>query len=231
MKVNGIDIKKYNGKQLTVEFKIANRIINKEWNAQQKVPQEFETSVDFSTCTVVVYFKGSDRNDAIRKIAQFTSLFDGSVDLELDHYKGKYKGFLVSSGITATKELRKKKLTLEFDGYMYDDEIKVYVNGTTPEPIELVGSREAPCTVEITAYKDIANLTIKGFGMDDIVISELKKDTTITIDGEIGIATIDGMNAFDKVDLWEFPYIKKKSLISLSNDNARMIVRYNPMWV
>lgn len=231
MKVNGIDIKKYNGKQLTVEFKTANRTINKEWNAQQKVPQEFETSVDFSVCTVVIYFKGSDRNDTIRKIAQFTALFDGSADLELDHYKGKYKGFLISSSITATKELRKKKLTLEFDGYMYDDEIKVNINGSTPEPIELVGSREAPCVVEITAIKDIVNLEVKGFGTDDILISELKKGATITIDGELGIATIGGKNVFNKVDLWEFPYIKKKSLISLSSENAKMVVRYNPMWL
>ena len=231
MKVNSIDIKKYGGRQMTVVFAPANRTTENEWNKGQRLPTEFDTIVDFSTCTLVIYFVGSDRNDVIRKISKFLSLFDSSVIVELDKYKGKYKGFLKSQSITDTKEIRKKKLSITLDGYMFDEQIEVKVNGTTAEPVELVGSREAPCVIEITATKELKNLAIKGFGSDDIIIESIKENETIKIDGIIGTATANGENVFNRVDMWELPYIKKTTLISLSDENSYMTIKYNPMWV
>lgn len=216
---------------MTVVFAPANRTTENEWNKGQRLPTEFDTIVDFSTCTLGLYFVGSDRNDVIRKISKFLSLFDSSVVVELDKYKGKYKGFLKSQSITDTKEIRKKKLLITLDGYMFDEEIEVHVNGVTAEPVELVGSREAPCIIDITTNKDLKNLVIKGFGSDDIIIESIKANELITIDGVMGTATANNANIFDRVDLWELPYIKKTTLISLSDEAARMTIRYNPMWV
>lgn len=216
---------------MTVVFSPANRKTEKEWSRGQRLPTEFDTTVDFSTCTIVLYFVGSDRNDVIRKIAKFLSLFDSSAIVELDKYKGKYKGFLTSQSITDTKQLNKKKLSIVLDGYMYDEEIEIHVNGKTAEPVELVGSREAPCILDITSTTDLKNLVIKGFGSDNIVIETMKSNETITINGIVGTATSSGVNVFERVDLWELPYIKKTTLISLSDENAEMKIRYNPMWV
>ncbi len=232
MKINSIDIKKFNAKQMKVVFQPASRQTKAEWNQGQKLPTEYETTIGFSTLKVSIYFKGSSRSSVQRNIAEFLALINGAVDIELDHYKGKYKGFLKNDPTTSdTKELNKKTLNLEFKGYMFDDEIKVVVNGNEKKEVQLVGARNAPCVLEIHATDDVSDMIIKGFGNDDIVVSELKKDKTLIIDGVLGIATIDGLNAFDVVDIWEFPYIANRTMIQMSSRNAEMTIRYNPMWV
>ena len=52
------------------------------------------------------------------------------------------------------------------------------------------------------------------------------------IDAKTGLVTIDGENAFDKVDLWEFPVLKAgETALIFSNTKARVTVRYTPMWI
>lgn len=52
------------------------------------------------------------------------------------------------------------------------------------------------------------------------------------LDAKTGLVTIDGANAFDKVDLWEFPVLKAgETALTFSNTKARVTVRYTPMWI
>ena len=54
----------------------------------------------------------------------------------------------------------------------------------------------------------------------------------LPIDAKTGLVTIDGANAFDKVDLWEFPVLKAgETALTFSNTKARVTVRYTPMWI
>ena len=44
--------------------------------------------------------------------------------------------------------------------------------------------------------------------------------------------TIDGANAFDKVDLWAFPVLKSgETALTFSDTNARVTIKYTPMWI
>lgn len=231
MKLNGIDIRKFNAKQMKVEFQPASRTTTAEWDSNQKLPKEFETEIGFSTLKVTVYFKGTDRSQVKRNIDEFLSLIDKGIEIELDKYKGKYKGYLKSDpSITATKEINKKIVTLEFKGYMYDDEIKLTVIGTKAETVKLVGAREAACIIEVNAKANVSNVVIKGFGNDDIIIESMSNGETIIIDGVDGKVTSGNENAFFKVDIWEFPYIKRKTIVSVSDNNVDLTIRYNPLW-
>lgn len=231
MKLNGVDVKRYNAKQMKVEFQPASRITNAEWESNQKIPKEFETEIGFSTLKVTIYFKGTNRSQVKRSIDEFLSMINGGTEIELDKYKGKYKGFLKSDpSVTATKEINKKIVTLEFKGYMYDDEIVLTVSGGKTETVKLVGAREAACIVEVKANDNVSNAVIKGFGSDDIVIESISKGETIIIDGIYGKVTSGNQNAFDRVDLWEFPYIKREGIVSVSNSKIDLKIRYNPMW-
>ena len=231
MKVNSIDIRKYKARQLDVTFQPASRSTNAEWITGQKQPTEYETSVGFSKLKLKLYFKGKNRNMVNRTIAEFLNLIQGSVDLELDGYKGKYKGFLESDpSVTATSDLSKVTLELNFKGYMYDDDVKINIVGTHATEIDLVGARDTPCTIEITAKAALTDLVISGFGNDDILIENMKANETLIIDSTLGIVTVNNENAFSKVDMWEFPYITRHQTISMSDANAQMMIRYKPMW-
>jgi len=44
--------------------------------------------------------------------------------------------------------------------------------------------------------------------------------------------TIDGANAFDKVNMWTFPVLKTgETALTFSNTKARVTIRYTPMWI
>lgn len=46
------------------------------------------------------------------------------------------------------------------------------------------------------------------------------------------IVTIDGANAFDKVNMWTFPVLKTgETALTFSNTKARVTIRYTPMWI
>lgn len=232
MKVNGIDARKYNAKQLTVEIQPPAVAVNYEWMSGALQPTEFETDVTMGHLKMCVYFRGRDRNSIIRTMSEFMANFTTACDLELDGYKGKYRGFLTTDDFEKTITNKRYKINLEFDGYFYDDEIAVTFDGVTSGSFYMVGSRKTPCIVEVYAKSALTNYVIKGLGDDDITVQSLASGKTVIIDGIKGIVTISGVNAFDKVSLWEFPMIKSggTSLIFSSN-KARVTVRYHPMWI
>lgn len=231
VKVNSIDIRKYKAKQLNVTFQPASRVVNAEWNTGQNQPTEYETAIGFSKLKLKLYFKGKNRSTVNRTIAEFLNLIQGSVILELDGFKGKYKAYLESDPTTtATSDLKRVTLEMNFKGYMYDDDVKIIASKIHATDIELVGARNAPCIIEVTSKKAISNLVIDGFGEDQITISDMKENETIVIDSTLGIVTSAGKNVFNKVDMWEFPYIKRHQTITLSDENATMIIKYKPMW-
>ena len=232
MKVNGIDARKYNAKQLTVEIQPPAVAVNYEWMTGALQPTEFETDVAMGHLKMCVYFRGRDRNSIIRTMSEFMANFTTACDLELDGYKGKYRGFLTTDDFEKTITNKRYKINLEFDGYFYDDEIAVTFDGVTSGSFYMVGSRKTPCIVEIYAKSALTNYVIKGMGVDDTTVQSLASGETVIIDVIKGTVTISGANAFDRVSLWEFPAIKPGgTALTFSNNRARVKIRYRPMWI
>jgi hypothetical protein len=232
MKVNGIDARKYDAKQLTVEIQPPVVAVNYEWMTGAIQPTEFETDVTMGHLKLCVYFKGKDRNNIIRSMSEFMANFTTACDLELDGYKGKYRGFMTTNDYEKTITKKRYKINLEFDGYFYDDEISITFNGVTSGNFYTVGSRKAPCIVEVYAKSALTNYTISGLGDDDIIVESLEAGKTAIIDGTKGLVTISGENAFDKVNLWEFPAITTgETALTFSSGKAKVTIRYKPMWI
>ncbi len=232
MKVNGIDARKFNANQLTVEIQPPVVAVNYEWMTGALQPTEFETDVTMGHLKMCVYFRGRDRNSIIRMMSEFMSNFTTACDLELDGYKGKYRGFLTADDFEKTITKKRYKINLEFDGYFYDDEIAVTFDGVTFGSFYMFGSRKTPCILEVYARSALTDYVIKGLGDDDITVQSLAGGETVIIDGIRGIVTISGANAFDVVSLWEFPFIKPGgTVLEFSDDSARVKIRYHPMWI
>lgn len=232
MKVNNIDIRKYDAKQLTVDVQPPSFSTNYEWITGAAMPTEFETEVRMGHLKLTIYFKGKNRNNIIRSASEFIANFTKACDLELDGYKGKYRGFMTANDYEKTIAKDRYILNLEFDGYFYDDEVEIVCDEETKVLLYKAGTRDTPCIVEVYAKSDLTNYSIGGFGDDNIVIESLAAGKTVVIDGTTGLVTIDGENAFDKVDLWEFPRLTtSKTLLSFSDTKAKVTIRYMPMWI
>ena len=232
MKVNGIDARKYDAKQLTVEVSPPSIAVNYEWLTGAKTPTEFETEVKMGHLKLSMYFRGKDRTTIIRTMSEFMANFTKSCILELDGYKGRFKGYMTADSYENTVSKQRKKLSLEFDGYFYDEEVEITFDGVTKGSFYLVGSRPAPCIMEVTAKTALTNYAISGFGSNDIIIETLAAGKTIVIDSMKGTVTLDGSTAFGMVDLWEFPAIRYgETALIFSDAHAAVKIRYNPMWI
>lgn len=232
MKVNNTDIRKYDAKQLTVDIQPPSIYANHEWIDGAAIPTEFETEVKMGHLKLSIYFKGESRNNIIRTASEFMRNFTKSCDLELDGYKGKYRGFMTANDYNKTIAKDRYVLNLEFDGFFYDEELEIVIDGKTTASFYKLGSRNAPCIVEIHAKSALTNYTIGGFGDSDIVVESLEKGKTVVIDGNAGLVTIDGANAFETVNLWEFPkLVKEETTLTFSSAEAEVKIRYMPMWI
>ena len=232
MKINGIDIKKYDAKQLTADVQPPSIVNNYEWLSGATLPTELETDVQMGHLKLSIYFKGKDRNSIIRSASEFMMNFTKPCRLELDCYKGTYIGFITSNDYEKKNVKQRYVVNVEFDGFFVDDDLSITFDGKTSASFYKVGTRDAPCVVEVYAKSTLTNYTISGLGEDDIIIESLAAGKTVVINAKTGLVTIDGANAFDKVNMWTFPVLKTgETALTFSNTKARVTIRYTPMWI
>ena len=232
MKVNNIDIRKYNAKQLTVNVQPPDISVNYGWIEGAALPVEFKTDVKMGHLKLSVYFMGKNRSNIIRSVSELMMNFTKACVMELDGYKGYYRGFLVSSDYEKKKVKTRYILNLEFDGYFYDDELEVVFDEKTDASFYRVGTRDTPCVVEVLAKSDLTNYEIRGLGDDVIKVESLQAGKTVIINGINGLITMDGASAFDVVDIWELPVlVNNKIHLVFSNEKAKVTIRYMPMWI
>lgn len=233
MKVNTVDIRKFNAKQLTVDLKPPAVAVNSEWVEGAPTPQEFRTEVQYGTLKVTILFRGSGRNEIVRDVSEFMSLLTRRSELQLDGYKGTYIGDMTSNSLDKTKEATRYILTLQFKGYMADAEVVNVYESADRIKFTTLGTRDAPCIIEVLPRASMAQYTISGFGENDIVLSNLTEGRAVVIDGEKGIVTEGGANKFADCDIWEFPILKtgRENAVEFSPSRCDVTVRYRPMWL
>ncbi len=231
MKVNSIDIRKYNAKQLTVDLQPPSISVNYEWTTGALLPTEFETEVQMGHLKLQVYFRGKNRNSIIRSASEFMANFTKACNLDIDGYKGKFRGFMTKNDYDKKRVQSRYIVNLEFDGFLYDDDIEISFDGVTTGSLYMVGSRKTPCILEVYAKSALTNYKITGFG-DDIIIETLAAGKTVVIDGKTGLVTVNGKNAFGMVDMWKFPELAAgETSLTFSNAKAKVTIRYTPMWI
>lgn len=232
MRVNGIDVRKYGAKLLTVEEQPPQMTLSKDWISRALLPTEYETDIPLGSLKLTIYFRASNRAELQRAVSRFMMLFRTSAVLdEIKNYKGKYKAYLTDDSLTKTLNLSKKILELSIDGYFFDDEETATFDGKTEGTIYPEGSRRIPCTMEITAKSDLTDYTVTLNG-EEYVVEELEEGKTLIIDGGTGTATIDGENAFGSVDMWQFPRLEpEENAVTFSSDQAAVTFRWTPIWI
>lgn len=233
MLVNGIDIRKYGAKQLTVDLQPPQISVNSEWVEGAPTPHEFDTEVQYGTCELTILFRGTSRNSIVRTLSEFLSLLTQRCRLNLDGYKGTYIGDLDSDSVKKTIVADRYILTVKFKGYMVDNEVTNVYRGVYGAKFTTLGTRDTPCIVEITPQANLQQLTIGGFGDDDIILTDLRAGHTVIINGERGTVTQDGENKFGDCDMWAFPVLKKdrENNITFSSDKCDVTIHYSPMWI
>lgn len=188
MKIDGIDIRKYNAKQLTVDIQPPKIAVQNEWIDGAPVPLEFETFIKGGTLKLSILFRGDSRSQIVRNVSEFMALLTHGVVLQLDGYKGYFNGKLTDDTLAKTIVKTRYTLNLTFTGYMIDDEIKnTYVMvELTNQALAAAGT--AYCDIEIRRAGNSEILSSASFTIE---IEESMRD-------ESAILSCNEISALDK---------------------------------
>ena len=152
MIINGIDVRRYGATLLTAETKPPKMTANYEMTSKALLPTEYDTDIPLGSMTMTIYFRGKNRATLERTMSSFMQNFRSSCIMEeIRGFKGKYKGFLTGDDYEKTLEKEKRILTLEFDGFFFDDEAEALFDQKLEGKLYAEGSRDTPCIIEVTA--------------------------------------------------------------------------------
>lgn len=232
MIVNGVDVREYGAKLLTVEEQPPKISVQKEMIQRALIPTEYETDIPLGSLKLTIYFRERNRAELQRSVSRFMMQFRQSAVLEeIRGYKGKYKAYLTDDSLKKTLNLSKKILELSIDGYFFDDDLDITFDGKTAGQIYMESSKDAPCIMAITAKQQLTDYTITLNG-EAYAVETLAAGKTLIIDGRSGKATIDGKNAFDQVSFWQFPRLEAgENNLTFSSGSAKVVLTYTPMWM
>ncbi len=232
MTINGINIEKFGAVQLTVDMQPPQDEANVEWIDGAVVPTDSRTTTTFSTLELVLLFRGSDPGRIVQAIGEVTQLLTAGAELELDGYRDKFRAWYKSSKIE--KILRSKtrrKLTLNFQGYLHGELIKKTYRFVTQATVMREGARTTPVILTVLPANDLGEITVEGLTDDPIVISNLTAGVPVTIDGRDGTAEENGINKGRDVSMWEPPTLKTRETTVRWSAEAAVTVEYWPIWL
>lgn len=93
MKIDSIDIRSFDAKQLTVDFEPPQTGVTVEMFDGALIPSESETYTPLSGLTVTVLFRGKDRDEVQKHVSDFNAELQKGVVLTLDGYSRHFKAY------------------------------------------------------------------------------------------------------------------------------------------
>lgn len=233
MKIDSIDIRSFDAKQLTVDFEPPQTGVTVEMFDGALIPSESETYTPLSGLTVTVLFRGKDRDEVQKHVSDFNAELQKGVVLTLDGYSRHFKAYMTGNSLSKTITKTRYTAEFKFTGYWFSDEVSLNWQGAYEAIFEAQGNRATPCRLTITATEYIEQLRINGLSCGEIIIDTIPRGATVIIDGETGFATMDGENKFKDVSLMEFPYLttgqEKEHHLIFSDNNALVTLQYKPI--
>lgn len=95
------------------------------------------------------------------------------------------------------------------------------------------GTAPAPCVITFIPKIDYIQLTIDGLSTKPIIVNKVLKNNVLVIDGERHLVTIDGEDAINSYDAWEFPKLQPgENKINIQNGaQAAISIEFNPRYI
>lgn len=233
MLVNDIDIKTYNSKLLTVDIQSSALSNESDWIRNALTPVLIRNKRGFKVIKLELLFKGESRDSILQNISDFIINFIDPVKLKLDKYNNNYKCILNNHEIKKTISRSAYKVELELSGFEFGEEIELNFKKVTLGTINAVGNIKSPCIIKITpTVNDLIDFIITGLTDDPITINTLRVNETVIINAIDGKVTVNGINKYSDVDMWEYPrVVPGTNNITFSKDTCNVSIKYYPMYL
>ena len=216
MKINGKDVAAHNAKQWNVTIGNASISNDSTWARGSPVPVIFGNTLGFKSLKVTLLVKGKNREDICQNVSDLLAEMLDIVELELDGFSHRFRGYLAKSSHEEKVLNRWHKLTLEFQVYEYGAVVEQQGTFSGIPAVTMAvsnpGNILTPIRLEITPTAGIASLTISGVCMDPdtgekqpISLKNLTTGNTVVLDGETGLVTEKGALKSKDTEMWTLP--------------------------
>lgn len=129
MKIDSIDIRSFDAKQLTVDFEPPQTGVTVEMFDGALIPSESETYTPLSGLTVTVLFRGKDRDEVQKHVSDFNAELQKGVVLTLDGYSRHFKAYMTGNSLSKTITKTRYTAEFKFTGYWFSDEVSLNWQG------------------------------------------------------------------------------------------------------
>lgn len=248
MTINGWDIASADARQWNVTPGLHSLSNDSEWVRGSPIPTFFANDLGFKPLTVTLLIKGDrDRQAILHRCSEILSHLIDPAELVLDDFDHKFFGILTkhtlaenAMSVNALKYNRAAKLTLEFNGYEYVDDVDpITVTGSTIMLINNNGNALTPATITITPQIGAASLVITGICRDrktledfPVTIRNLETGEPVVLDGETALFTKGGVLAPNDIIIWELPtLLPGENRITINNSGTEVKVGFRPRFM
>lgn len=231
MKINGVDISVFNGKQLKVDIQTSSIEINKEWLKKALIPLTLSSKVSYKQIKLEILFKGNSRDEILKNISNLTAKLKKETELILDGYSNKYIAALSNKSTEKTISKFRYLLKLEFEGYEVGNQVTEAANRVSTKTINIPGNSETPAIVEITPSATLVDLVVTGLG-ETFTLKNLAVGQKIIVNGEDCTVLQGSTNRFSDYDSWDFPVLYPgANTITFSKSSCDVSIKYKPRWI
>lgn len=237
MKVNGIDISVYGARQHSVKFGYASLANSSEWQSGDIAPLLLRSAAGFKEITVSIILKGESRQEIWRNGSRLISALLEPGIITLDGFDHKYMVYLKNADQAESSIHRWHKAELTFCGYEFSDQ-KTAVSTETSFQINCGATLKTPAVLELTPPIGYVSTTVYGLTKNrlngenmPIIVYNLEKDKTVSIDGETGLITQGGKNKAGDVVLYDLPALEPGINEILTDHEIRTAVKYKERFI
>lgn len=233
MRINNQNIEKFGATLLSFEIQAAQDAVTVDWVPKGLSPVKGDTTITFGTAKAVLYFRGTDPGRIVQSMAEVLEMLGTEALLTVPGYRGQYVAYLTTSSIEKVQRSKtRRKLTLNFKGYLRGDKQVREFRGAKTAKLTRVGARPTPVIVTITPAADMGSFTIGGLSDDPITVTNLSKGVPVTIDGRDATAWERGKSKAQDVDMWEPPALRQRTAeLTFSSTAPTVTVEYWPVWL
>lgn len=235
--VNGIDVSRYGVQQWFVQPELSKISNSSEWTEGVRLPTLLKSTIGFKKMKVGIMIRGKTRQEIWEKSSDFIAALLEPQEYRFDGFDHIFFGCVSNAEQAETCLKHWHKATIQLEGYEYGAEI---VNTSTARNITInnEGNLETPAIVEVTPLINLVNMTLTGFVKNNftgedrpIIIRNLTKGRTITINGESGLITEGGANKFKDVELWDLPVLQPGMNSITVDKDVNITIRHKPRYL
>ena len=234
-KINNVANTAFKAKLLDRQINSNEVITIDDWLDGAIQPTFVRQQEKFKEITMVVLIEGTDEEDAYKMFSMLTRELSFG-ELKFDDMSLTFK--VMINGAVSPNRLKPNVFEVDYklkSSYGMAQELSVNRNAGAGEifTINIAGTAETPCIIEITPTQSISSLTFEGFTDKPFTVKNIVSGQKVVINGETNAILMNGQNGFKNFDGWSFPsLIPGVNNIRVSSTlGYSMIVKYKARYI